>query len=418
METDSTTAAKLAGLNISERTEPGITRLKIESPPNEEGGVTIISFEYKLPNGEPVIDEQRISSLNSLSVPPAWTDVWFCIDDRGHIQATGKDAKGRLQYRYHPDWNAIKADLKFANIDEFAMMLPRLRDRVEGDLALTGMPLVKSVSLVIKLMDIFHIRIGSDEYAKQNESYGLTTLKEGHVKYIKGEGAEGKIDAVLNFTGKSGKQWRLLIEDDEIASMIEASGKVGGKKKSQDLFRYIDDHGNDYDVKAEHINNYIEEALEVRYTAKAFRTWSASWKTGARLALVATASENLIAKIPKLTKKEMARVEDTEEEPIIIWRGTQLRRPEGLSKLAEAGKLQGQSEPERLATMLAVIDSVAGDLGNTRAVCRTSYIRPMFLEDWTSGKFENRWKSASALKRVPGLSREESTAAHYMRTHE
>ena len=403
METDSTTAAKLAGLNISERTEPGITRLKIESPPNEEGEVTIISFEYKLPNGEPVIDEQRISSLNSLSVPPAWTDVWFCIDDRGHIQATGKDAKGRLQYRYHPDWNAIKADLKFANIDEFAMMLPRLRDRVEGDLALTGMPLVKSVSIVIKLMDIFHIRIGSDEYAKQNESYGLTTLKEGHVKYIKGEGAEGKIDAVLNFTGKSGKQWRLLIEDDEMASMIEASGKVGGKKKSQDLFRYIDDHGNDYDVKAEHINNYIEEALEVRYTAKAFRTWSASWKTGARLALVATASENLIAKIPKLTKKEMARVEDTEEEPIIIWRGTQLRRPEGLSKLAEAGKLQGQSEPERLATMLAVIDSVAGDLGNTRAVCRTSYIRPMFLEDWTSGKFENRWKSASALKRVPGL---------------
>ncbi|HJM86601.1 MAG TPA: hypothetical protein QF433_00135, partial [Candidatus Thalassarchaeaceae archaeon] len=390
METDSTTAAKLAGLNISERTEPGITRLKIESPPNEEGEVTIISFEYKLPNGEPVIDEQRISSLNSLSVPPAWTDVWFCIDDRGHIQATGKDAKGRLQYRYHPDWNAIKADLKFANIDEFAMMLPRLRDRVEGDLALTGMPLVKSVSIVIKLMDIFHIRIGSDEYAKQNESYGLTTLKEGHVKYIKGEGAEGKIDAVLNFTGKSGKQWRLLIEDDEMASMIEASGKVGGKKKSQDLFRYIDDHGNDYDVKAEHINNYIEEALEVRYTAKAFRTWSASWKTGARLALVATASENLIAKIPKLTKKEMARVEDTEEEPIIIWRGTQLRRPEGLSKLAEAGKLQGQSEPERLATMLAVIDSVAGDLGNTRAVCRTSYIRPMFLEDWTSGKFENR----------------------------
>jgi DNA topoisomerase-1 len=323
-----------------------------------------------------------------------------------------------LQYRYHPDWNAIKADLKFANVDEFAMMLPRLRDRVEADLTLAGMPLVKSVALVIKLMDLFHIRVGSDEYAKQNESYGLTTLKEGHVKFIKGEMAEGKIDAILNFTGKSGKQWRLLIEDDNIAKMIEASGKVGGRKKSQDLFRYIDIHGNDYDVKAEHINNYIEEALDVRYTAKAFRTWSASWKTGARLALVATASENMIANISKLTKKELARVEGTEEEPIINWRSTELRRPEVLAKLAEAGKLQGQTESERLATMLAVVDTVAGDLGNTRAVCRTSYIRPMFLEDWASGKFENRWDNASTLKRIPGLNRAESTAVHYMRVHE
>ncbi|MDP6742589.1 MAG: hypothetical protein QF807_07480 [Candidatus Thalassarchaeaceae archaeon] len=418
METDSTTAAKLAGLNISERTEPGITRLKIESPPIEEGGPPIITFEYKLPNGELLKDVERVNNLNSLAVPPAWTDVWFCVDDRGHIQATGKDARGRLQYRYHPDWNAIKADLKFANVDEFAMMLPRLRDRVDADLALDGMPLVKSVALVIRLMDLYHIRVGSDEYAKQNESYGLTTLKEGHVKFIKGEMAEGQIDAILNFTGKSGKQWRLLIEDDNIARMIEASGKVGGRKKSQDLFRYIDIHGNDYDVKAEHINNYIEEALDVRYTAKAFRTWSASWKTGARLALVATASDNLIANISKLTKRELARVEDTEEEPIIIWRSTELRRPEVLAKLAESGKLQGQSESERLATMLAVVDTVAGDLGNTRAVCRTSYIRPMFLEDWMSGKFENRWNNASTLKRIPGLNRAESTAVHYMRAHE
>jgi DNA topoisomerase-1 len=418
METDSTTAAKLAGLNISERTEPGITRIKLESSPNKEGPQPVIAFEYKLPNGEQVVDEERILNLNSLAVPPAWTDVWFCVDDRGHIQATGKDARGRLQYRYHPDWNAIKADLKFANVDEFAMMLPRLRDRVEADLTLTGMPLVKSIALVIRLMDIYHIRVGSDEYAKQNDSYGLTTLKEGHVKFVKGEPAEGKIDAILKFTGKSGKQWRLLIEDDDLASMIETSGKVGGRNKSQDLFRYVDVYGNDYDVKAEHINNYIEEALDVRYTAKAFRTWSASWKTGARLALVATASENLIANIPKLTKKELARVEGMEEEPIIIWRNTQLKRPEALAKLAKAGKLQGHLESERLATMLAVIDTVAADLGNTRTVCRTSYIRPMFLDDWMSGKFENRWQDASTLKRVPGLNREESTAVHYMRTHE
>lgn len=419
MKTDSATAAKLAGLEISDREQAGISRTKVEIPAKDDEEGATFRWDYNHPDGSNLQDEARIEALNALAVPPAWTDVWFCPDENGHIQATGKDDKGRLQYRYHPKWNEIKADLKYANVDEFAMALPDLRDRVKADLDMVGMPMEKAVAIVITLMDEFHIRVGSDQYAQENESYGLTTLQEGHVKFLKGEDAEGDIDAVFDFMGKSGKRWRLVIEDDRLANMIEESGKVGGKKKTQDLFRYIDDNGKDFDIKADHINKYIATVFEgLGFTAKDFRTWAASWKTGARLALVAGASEAEIARLPKLMEKEIAKSDEEAANTIIKWKGTVLKRAEGLAKLAEEGKLPGDSEKERQATMLAVIDTVSGDLGNTRAVCRSSYIRPMFMEDWEAGRFEKRWENAAKIKRVPGLTREESTAVHYMRTHE
>ncbi len=419
MKTDSATAAKLAGLEISDREQAGISRTKVEIPAKDDEEGATFRWDYNHPDGSNLQDDGRIEALNALAVPPAWTDVWFCPDENGHIQATGKDDKGRLQYRYHPKWNEIKADLKYANVDEFAMALPDLRDRVKADLDMVGMPMEKAVAIVITLMDEFHIRVGSDQYAQENDSYGLTTLQEGHVKFLKGEDAEGDIDAVFDFIGKSGKRWRLVIEDDLLANMIEESGKVGGKKKTQDLFRYIDDNGKDFDIKADHINKYIATVFEgLGFTAKDFRTWAASWKTGARLALVAGASEAEIARLPKLMEKEIAKSDEEAANTIIKWKGTVLKRAEGLAKLAEEGKLPGDSEKERQATMLAVIDTVSGDLGNTRAVCRSSYIRPMFMEDWEAGRFEKRWENAAKIKRVPGLTREESTAVHYMRTHE
>ena len=280
MKTDSATAAKLAGLEISDREQAGISRTKVEIPAKDDEEGATFRWDYNHPDGSNLQDEARIEALNALAVPPAWTDVWFCPDENGHIQATGKDDKGRLQYRYHPKWNEIKADLKYANVDEFAMALPDLRDRVKADLDMVGMPMEKAVAIVITLMDEFHIRVGSDQYAQENDSYGLTTLQEGHVKFLKGEDAEGDIDAVFDFIGKSGKRWRLVIEDDLLANMIEESGKVGGKKKTQDLFRYIDDNGKDFDIKADHINKYIATVFEgLGFTAKDFRTWAASWKT-------------------------------------------------------------------------------------------------------------------------------------------
>jgi len=417
---DSGTSAEKAGLILSDREEAGITRKKVETPSEEEGGSPTISWDYHLPNGNNLSDEDRIGFLNSLAVPPAWTEVWFCPEENGHIQATGKDANGRLQYRYHPKWNEYKSILKYQNVDEFAIALNELRRRVDSDLGGGPMDRAKVVAIVVRLIDRYHIRVGSDQYAQENESYGLTTLQEGHVKFWKGKKAiDGDIDAVLNFTGKSGKEWKLLIKDDQVAKLIEESGKVGGKEKTQDLFRYLDDNGNDYDIKAEHINDYLEEHMDHRYTAKDFRTWAASWKTAARLAMVSEASENQINKLPKLHKDAVEESEKTGFPPYLTWAGRTLKGTEGLAKLAEAGKLPGDGENERNATILAVIDTVAADLGNTRAVCRSSYIRPMFMNDWESGIFMDRWEEAkSGKKRGRELIEDENTAINYMRTHE
>ncbi len=417
---DSGTSAEKAGLILSDREEAGITREKVETPSEEEGESPTISWDYHLPNRKILSDEERVGFLNSLAVPPAWTEVWFCPNENGHIQATGKDANGRLQYRYHPKWNEYKSILKYQNVDEFAIALNELRRRVDSDLGGGPMDRAKVVAIVVRLIDRYHIRVGSDQYAQENESYGLTTLQEGHVKFWKGKKAiDGDIDAVLNFTGKSGKEWKLLIKDDQVAKLIEESGKVGGKEKTQDLFRYLDDNGNDYDIKAEHINDYLEEHMDHRYTAKDFRTWAASWKTAARLAMVSEASENQINKLPKLHKDAVEESEKSGFPPYLTWAGRTLKGTEGLAKLAEAGKLPGDGENERNATILAVIDTVAADLGNTRAVCRSSYIRPMFMNDWESGIFMDRWEEAkSGKKRGRELIEDENTAINYMRTHE
>ena len=417
---DSETSAEKAGLTLSDRGEPGITRERVEEPPEEDGGSPKISWNYFLPNGKPLADMERIDFLNSLAVPPAWTEVWYCSEENGHIQATGKDSNGRLQYRYHPKWNEYKSILKYQNVDEFAIALNELRREVDADLDTNEMLREKVVAVVIRLIDRYHIRVGSDQYAQENESYGLTTLKEGHVKFWKGKKAlDGEIDAVLNFVGKSGKEWNLLIKDDRVAKLIEQSGKIGGKDKSQDLFRYLGQDGKDYDIKAEHINDYLEKHMNHRYTAKDFRTWAASWKTASRLAMVSEASENQISKLPKLHENAVKESEDTGFPTFIRWSGQTLKGTEGLAKLASSGKLPGETDNERNATLLAVIDTVAADLGNTRAVCRSSYIRPMFMNDWENRVFMERWEKAKNGKnRGKELLKDENTAINYMREWE
>ena len=419
-------AAKLAGLVISDRTVKGITRKKVIVPAKGKDEKETMYWDYFSPTGEKLVDENRINSFNLLAVPPAWTDVWFDPNERGHIQATGKDAKGRLQYRYHPEWVTVKADFKFSGIDEFAVLgLVEIRARVKDDLDTEGMPKFKSAALVIRLMDEFHIRVGSDQYAKENESYGLTTLKEGHLKILSGKKAiEGKIDAIFDFPGKSGKRWKIMIIDDEIVSMIEQSKKVRLKKsdKEQDLFMYYDDNKNVRDLKAEHINEYLDSCTgeDTKYTAKDFRTWAASWKTAHRLALISEATEDEIYQIPELLEKakEGIEVKKYGMVPMIRWKGTDLKCVEGLSKLAKNNKIPGSSEKERLASMLAVIDTVAGDLGNTRAVCRSSYIRPMIMTDWENEVFMEHWNSVRDMKKYPGLSKEESHVFNYMHEYE
>lgn len=418
---------------MSDRETPGITRKKVEMPAEKKGDKPTFSWDYFQPNGKKLIDKDRVEFLNSLAVPPAWTDVWFCANENGHIQATGKDANGRLQYRYHPKWIDYKSKLKYANIDEFAAELDSLRDLVKEDLSKKEMSKDKVAALVVWLIDRYHIRVGSDQYAQENESYGLTTLKESHVSYKRGEKAivEGmrvlkgsnkplpKINAMMKFTGKSGKDWKIYIRHPEISKLIEDSAKIGGKDKEQDLFRYVDENGNDFDIKAEHINEYLDQKMENKYTAKDFRTWAASWKTGARLAMVSEASEKEISQLPELHREAVENSEKDGFPPYVEWCGRYLKGTEGLAKLAESGNLPGETDKERMATMLAVIDTVAADLGNTRAVCRSSYIRPMFMEDWDDRVFLDRWNEAKKGQiRGENMWPDETAAINYMKKWE
>jgi DNA topoisomerase-1 len=246
----------------------------------------------------------------------------------------------------------------------FAKILPLIRKKVDADLKLKGMPKDKVVALIIKLIDIYHFRVGNDEYAKKNKSYGLTTLKEGHMTIDRSKTAEGKQDAVFEFIGKSGKHWKRRIWEDDLVALIIASGQLGGNKKSQDLFRYEDKNGEDFDVKANHINEYLDDitATHNKVTAKDFRTWAATWKTAFRL----------------------------------------------------SRQLDPDTVTARKRVANEVVKTVASDLGNTPTVCRSSYIHPKVLSDWLDGDFRSKWNKASKGRKIKGLAKEESCTLQYL----
>lgn len=340
--------------------KPGITRKKAKA-----AGSKTLRWDYFDHRGKRVIRAAVIDRCNQLVLPPAWRDVWISPDPSAKLQATGIDAKGRTQYRYHQRWTQARAAEKFDSMSSFAEVLPAIRKRVDADLRLKGMPKDKVVALLIRLIDLYHFRVGNDEYAKQNDSYGLTTLKEGHMTIDRSRSAEGKLDAVFEFVGKSGKLWKRRIWEDDLARMIIASGEVGGRNRKQDLFRYEDGNGRDYDVKSNHINEYLD-ALTSRFgkvTAKDFRTWAATWKTASRL----------------------------------------------------SRQLDPETVTGRKKVANEVIRTVASDLGNTPSVCRSSYIHPLILSDWAEGKFRARWNSACRTRKVTGLSKEETATLQYIK---
>jgi DNA topoisomerase I len=339
----------------------GITRKKSSKIVK---GKKVLDWKYFDAKRNAISDKGIIDRCNKLVLPPAWQDVWISTDAKASLQATGRDAKGRLQYRYHEDWTKAQAAKKFDGMAEFAEILPAMRKKIEKDLALKGMPKDKVVALVIKLMDLYHIRVGNDEYARKNKSYGLTTLTEGHIKIDRSAEAEGELDAIFEFTGKSGKHWHRRIWQDDLALLIEASGKVGGRSKKQDLFRYEDANGRDFDIKSNHVNEYLDSctAAKKKITAKDFRTWAATWKCASRLA------EQLDPDTPTARKKVLNQV----------------------------------------------IKTVSSDLGNTPTVCRSSYIHPSIISDWEEGRFRKKWNKAASVRKLGGLSKEESAALGYI----
>jgi DNA topoisomerase-1 len=313
------------GLVYSADAGPGITRVRRGR-----------GFEYRRPSGSALRDAAALRRIRSLAVPPAWTDVWINPDPRGHIQATGRDARGRKQSRYHPLWTAHRDADKFSHVVGFCRILPRIRRRVSRDLRAPGLSQEKVIAAIVRLLERTFIRVGNEEYASQNGSFGLTTLRDRHAKV---RGATIR----LSFRGKGGKEVEAEVTDPRVARVVKRCQDLPG----QVLFGYVDENGERRTVSSEDVNDYLRETTGADYTAKDFRTWG-----GTVLAAVA------------------------------------LRALEGF-----------ESEAEAKRNVVAAIDKVARRLGNTRAVARRSYVHPAVIDAYVGHELDAaRSVEAAVLK--------------------
>jgi DNA topoisomerase-1 len=304
-------AAEYAGLSYVSDERPGIIRKRSGK-----------GFRYEDPQGDKVDDEATLKRIKTLAIPPAWTDVWICSSANGHIQATGRDARGRKQYRYHNRFREVRESTKYHHMLAFAESLPAIRRRVQEHLSLRGLAREKVLATVVHLLEATLIRVGSDEYARTNKSYGLTTLKNRHVEV---EGSELK----FNFKGKSGKIWKVKVRDRRIAKVIRACQDLPG----QELFQYVDENGDNRDVTSSDINDYLRDISGEDITAKDFRTWH-----GTVLAALA---------------------------------------------LQEFQKFDSQAGAKR--NIREAIQHVAARLGNTPTICRKCYIHPEIFTTYVEG---------------------------------
>jgi DNA topoisomerase I len=311
---DPVASAEAAGLRYVTDEMPGIRRKK-------DGG----SFTYVTPDGTKVTDDKTLTRIRSLAIPPAWTDVWICPHPRGHLQATGRDAKGRKQYRYHPRWREVRDAVKFDRLVAFAKALPRIRQRLDRDLARPGLPRAKVLAAMVRLLEETKIRVGNEEYAKQNKSYGLSTLKNRHVQ-VNGS------KVCFRFKGKSGKTHLIELSDRRLARVIQRCLDIPG----QELFQYVDEAGEYRDVRSEDVNNYIREIAGDDFTAKDFRTWAGTL-------LAARFFSECEPCSPEISKREAQQ------------------------------------------RILRVVEMVADELGNTVAVCRRCYVHPAVFDAFLSG---------------------------------
>jgi DNA topoisomerase-1 len=303
---------KAAGLTYVTDLDPGIRRRKAGK-----------GFNYLRPDGQPVTDEPTLDRIRALAIPPAWTDVWICPSPRGHIQATGRDARGRKQYRYHTRWRETRDAHKYDRLIAFGRALPKLRSRVEKDLGLHGLPRDKVLAAVIRVMEITLIRVGNEEYARANHSFGLTTLRNRHAKV-------GASRAVFEFRGKGGKVHRTGFSDRRLARVLRACQDLPGQR----LFEYVDDEGEVRAITSDDVNAYLREAIgDEEVSAKDFRTWAGTVAAARALTLCP----------------------------------------------------QCQDGAEAKRNIVTCVKAVSGLLGNTAAVARKAYIHPAVLEAYETG---------------------------------
>lgn len=301
-----------AGLRYSSDSQPGIRREEVRGK----------NFVYLHPDGSRVKDEMTLARIKRLAIPPAWRDVWISPFQNGHVQATGRDARGRKQYRYHADWRRQRDENKFSRMITFARTLPRIRRRVKRDLALRGMPRDKVLATVVRLLEATLIRVGNDEYARRNASYGLTTMHNRHA-HVAGTQIR------FSFRGKSAKRHEISLRDSRLARIVRRCQDIPG----QELFAYEDDEGQPRDVGSQDVNEYLRAVAGADFTAKDFRTWA-----GTVLAAIA------------------------------------LREFEAVTHQAQAKR-----------NVVTAIEAVARMLGNTPTVCRKCYVHPGILDSYLAG---------------------------------
>jgi DNA topoisomerase-1 len=315
-------SARAAGLRYVSDDMPGIRRRRRGK-----------GFSYADPKGSAVRDARTLERIRKLAIPPAWTDVWICPLANGHLQATGRDARGRKQYRYHAEWRNVRDESKFGRMIAFGEALPKIRERVEKDLSLRGLPREKVVATVVRLLETTLIRIGNREYARQNGSFGLTTLRDGHVDI---DGAKLRFE----FRGKSGKEHAVEIQDRRVARIVRQCRDLPG----QTLFQYLDENGERQKITSEDVNAYLKETTGEDFSAKDFRTWG----------------------------------------------GTVL----ALSALLEVGVCESGREANK--AVVDTVKRVAEELGNRPAICRKYYVHPVVIDTFVEGKLEEALEEAVA----------------------
>lgn len=309
---DPVAAARSAHLRYVVDTAPGYRRRRAGR-----------HFTYLDQDGRPIRDPAERARIQSLAIPPAWTEVWICPDPRGHLQATGRDARGRKQYRYHPRWREVRDATKFDRTIAFGRVLPRLRARVEADLARPGSDREKLLAALVRLLETTRIRIGNEEYARDNGSYGLTTLRDQHAQIA---GATVR----FRFRGKSGQEHTIGIQDRRLARIVRRCRDLPG----QILFQYLDDAGEPRSITSDDVNAYLREIAGEEFTAKDFRTWAGTVIAARQLAEIVAAN----------------------------------------------------SDPTAKQAIARAIEAVAAELGNTPAVCRTGYVHPAVIEAFLHGE--------------------------------
>lgn len=337
-------AASAAGLRyVSDRT-PGITRVRAGN-----------GFGYRRPDGSKLTDEETLTRIRKLAIPPAYENVWICPRPNGHLQAVGRDARGRKQYRYHPRWREVRDEGKYGKLLVFGKVLPKVRERVEQDLSLRGLPREKVLAAIVRLLETTLMRVGNEEYARANKSYGLTTLRNRHVK------VEGASRIRLDFRGKRGTEYHIDLRSKRLAAIVRRCQDLPG----QELFQYLDEEGAPRTVGSEDVNEYLRGITGEEITAKDFRTWAAT-----NLAALA------------------------------------LRELKAFDTAVPAKK-----------HVLQAVEAVSKMLGNTPAICRKCYIHPAIFDGYLDGSLRaalKRRADAKLANTSSGLKAEEAAVMAFL----